>query len=88
MEAFDIVKTGRELGLSDNRIAEMAEQEIIRRATLAYCKWAGRQGGLVNQPGAGSEVIGNVVTLRNVNGVLARYRIKGDKLQRIGATAR
>lgn len=55
---------------------------LLERARIAYVKAGGRE-----QPGDASEVReisgATIITLTNVNGVLATYRVDGDKLKRI-----
>lgn len=56
--------------------------QLIERARIAYAKAGGRE-----QPNAASEVRvingATIIILTNVNGVLATYRVDGDKLKRI-----
>lgn len=58
------------------------EQELVNRARIAYAK-----SGAMDQPGSGSDVteIDGVphVALRNTNGVLAVYQLKGEALRRL-----
>ena len=54
----------------------MSDKNLIDRATLAYHRRCVRKGFIFNQPNAGlSEVDGDIIYLRNCNGVLVRYRI-------------
>lgn len=54
----------------------MSDRNLIDRATLAYHRRCVLKGFIFNQPNAGlSEVDGDIIFLRNCNGVLARYRI-------------
>ena len=60
----------------------MSDRNLIDRATRAYHRRRVRNGLIFNQPNAGlSEVDGNIILLRNCNGVLARYRITGKGLR-------
>lgn len=54
----------------------MNEDELVNRAAAAYLAWCKRCGHEGQQPcKERSEVVGNTVHLRNVNGDLARYRV-------------
>jgi hypothetical protein len=50
-------------------------ENVIERAIRAYCR---RTEGATQPSLTGSTKEGSTVILRNVNGVLARYRIRGD----------
>jgi hypothetical protein len=52
------------------------ESDLIARAGRALARRAERDGFLFNQPSSySSEVVDDMVILRNCNGELARYRI-------------
>lgn len=56
--------------------------QFIERARIAYAKAGGREQS------SGASDVTNVdgaitITLRNINGVLAVYRLKGDRLKRV-----
>ena len=53
----------------------MSDKNLIVRAAKAYHQHCLRNGLICNQPDMGlSEVDGDIIVLRNRNGVLARYR--------------
>lgn len=58
------------------------DDQLVERARIAYTKSGGRE-----QPSSASDVTdingAAIITLRNVNGPLARYRLDGDALTRI-----
>ncbi len=57
-------------------------EDLLNRARAAYQRSCERNGYDPIQPCAGrSEVDGDTVTLRNVNGTLARYRWTGTRLE-------
>jgi hypothetical protein len=54
----------------------MDENDLLDRATTAYLGWCKKRGCLGDQPCRDrSEVVCNIIHLRNVNGDLARYRV-------------
>ena len=60
----------------------LTDEEVIVRATKAYRARCSRNGLIFNQPDKGlSEVAGDIIVLRNCNGVLARYRITSKGLR-------
>lgn len=60
----------------------LTDEEVIVRAIKAYRARCSRNGLIFNQPNAGlSEVDGDIIFLRNCNGVLARYRITAKGLR-------
>ena len=53
----------------------LTDEEVIVRATKAYRARCSRNGLIFNQPDKGlSEVAGDIIVLRNCNGVLAKYK--------------
>lgn len=60
--------------------------EMTERAVKAYLRWHKRTTGLDGPMPSSSESQrkGNIVTLVNVNGPLARYRVRRNRLVRMG----
>lgn len=57
----------------------MDEQEIIDAAAKRFAEDCEARGAIYSQPcSASTYVEGDVVTLANVNGTLARYRFEDD----------
>ncbi len=65
----------------------LSDEEIVRRAILRFNRDCHTDGTLACQPSVHlSEVVQNVVTLRNVNGDLALYQITPSlRLRRISS---
>jgi hypothetical protein len=67
-----------------NSEQRLSDEELLARATRAYFVAARKHGGAVNQPGSHDSTVETdsrekaYVVLRNVNGVLAVYRIRND----------
>lgn len=60
----------------------MSDKELMDRTTTAYHRRCVRNGWIYAQPNNGlSEVNGDMVVLRNLNGVLARYRLTKNGLR-------
>ncbi len=52
----------------------LTDEEVIVRATKAYRARTSRKGFILNQPSMGlSKVNGDIIVLRNRNGVVAKY---------------
>lgn len=59
------------------------EQDLFDRAAAAHARWCERQCGIADTPSRElSEVQGNLVILRNVNGLMGRYRVTADGVLR------
>lgn len=59
----------------------LSEEDMLQRATVAFHRHCRNHGCSPVQPcSARSEVDGSRVTLRNVNGTLAQYELRGNRL--------
>ena len=63
------------------------QQNLFDRAAEAHARWCERQSGLPDTPSRElSEVRKQIVVLRNVRGLMGRYRVGRDgRLRRAGS---